>query len=1190
MSVRWCLVIAGLSAVAAGETVRTELRLADGRNGYVQNGAAALWSELAGRPGLIYREAESAAPLELLPNKQVKRDEGCGGGAYLEYVKEARFELTVAAAGRYQGWARIYLPWPGSWNHEESFDGGTKRRVLDSARWVFGTWLWSRLEDYDLAAGRHTFTLHGFLGGARLDALLFTSDAGFDPSAVSGVPDGGEPGRGAVLTASAQPSAVTRWRRLAVAADLRGGRCEPEVSLDGGRTWRPAPGGDLSAVPAAGDGHDSLQARLNLTAAPDGASPRVSAVAVEYDLPADAEVAVAEQGYRVAFARRTGALAGLTNLRSGVDITPRHLQQPFLGLAVRQPGATEQQVIEPDAITLRGVEETAGGLLLHYTAVEGAIGLDLSVTRGGGELSTWRLKVTNRSALEIIRIDFPMVREAALGDFRDDEAVIPRTGGWRVKSPATDKVWSTTYLGGGSMSWLDLWDASGGLYLVMQDPTLRTTEMGCGPAASRQAADLYFKTHTLVRPGASKERVFQVGLHSGDWHWAADRYREWADTWMKHPDSPAWVKDCDGWVGLMGTPFGAMPGKLEQARREGFEYLQYWAQMADGIDQCCGNFYWPAPALGGAEGFTDGIAQVHARGGKVTGYMNCQTWTRDSYVNESLRRTPRQDLPAEAQALLHPLEWFNQNRLQPLDGRPVGYYAETLGWYIMCPASTGFTDHLKVWMADLYGGRFRTDGVYLDQAGATAAKPCYNLSHGHDDIGAWGMGNVELLRRVRDAGRQHNPDYVVAIEGSGDALGQYADLHLTSGLCTHPEVYHYTFPDHILISGLSNNSPLTLPQRISRAFVNGDRFDARLNDEVIIAAVRLRQRIKAWLYPGRFRDTVGLRVSDERVLARWTLCDQEQDKAIVLTFDNEPAAPGASCSLKLPAGWERPRHLYLFDLEGGVTARAPAVEGGELRFEVPASKMSAGLLLYRTTAARQVDMFQKAAAKGDAGRVEINLVNLGEAGVEVAVEATPEPPLTGRVGTMTVTVPAGGTSVVGFDLGELRGLQQPARHQVTARWPGGSRSGWTEYRPLFLNGRLTIDDDHDGKPDYWHAGGTTSDFEHGIEDGAAYIVGQPKEYQYLIQHVALEPNTKYRFAGWIKRSGQTKQISIAVVEFVGERGIRLHGLGADEKLPANEWQRFETTFTTGAAFRASAVYLYNTNSDLKAWYKDLELE
>ena len=45
----------------------------------------------------------------------------------------------------------------------------------------------------------------------------------------------------------------------------------------------------------------------------------------------------------------------------------------------------------------------------------------------------------------------------------------------------------------------------------------------------------------------------------------------------------------------------------------------------------------------------------------------------------------------------------------------------------------------------------------------------------------------------------------------------------------------------------------------------------------------------------------------------------------------------------------------------------------------------------------------------------------------------------------------------------------------------------------------------------------------------------------------------------------------------------------DETLPANEWQRFEMTFTTRDEFRATNVYLYCTNVDARAWFDGIEL-
>ena len=55
-------------------------------------------------------------------------------------------------------------------------------------------------------------------------------------------------------------------------------------------------------------------------------------------------------------------------------------------------------------------------------------------------------------------------------------------------------------------------------------------------------------------PGQSwVSQEFTVAVHEGDWHWAADRYRQWAANNHQHYDGPDWVrKECDGWLGTGG--------------------------------------------------------------------------------------------------------------------------------------------------------------------------------------------------------------------------------------------------------------------------------------------------------------------------------------------------------------------------------------------------------------------------------------------------------------------------------------------------------------------------------------------------------------------------------------------------------------------------------------------------------------
>ena len=66
-----------------------------------------------------------------------------------------------------------------------------------------------------------------------------------------------------------------------------------------------------------------------------------------------------------------------------------------------------------------------------------------------------------------------------------------------------------------------------------------------------------------VKPGEKWKLPLSVlAVHEGDWHLSADRYREWARSWMKKPKVPQWMYDDNGWA-LMGIqnghPFHRIP-------------------------------------------------------------------------------------------------------------------------------------------------------------------------------------------------------------------------------------------------------------------------------------------------------------------------------------------------------------------------------------------------------------------------------------------------------------------------------------------------------------------------------------------------------------------------------------------------------------------------------------------------------
>jgi hypothetical protein len=259
-----------------------------------------------------------------------------------------------------------------------------------------------------------------------------------------------------------------------------------------------------------------------------------------------------------------------------------------------------------------------------------------------------------------------------------------------------------------------------------------------------------------------------------------------------------------------------------------------------------------------------------------------------------------------------------------------------------------------------------------------------------------------------------------------------------------------------------------------------------------------------------------------------------------------------------------------------------------LQFEVPASTLSTALAVYEISPERAVDLWQALDdAAGATQALELSAANLSEAPVTATMAIDAEAPLSVEGGPRELTIPARETASLELPVQGAEDLQQPTLVTVRTVWPGGERESIAQMRPLVLNPSLTIDQEANGTPDYWVAAGTDSGFARGIEDGGAWIQGQPKEFQFFRQDVPLQRNTQYTFSAEIRRTEGEGNIYAAVIEHLEGRGLRVHDIGQDGS--AGEWERFETTFTTGEDFESVKIYLYNTHSEARAWFRDLRL-
>ena len=122
-----------------------------------------------------------------------------------------------------------------------------------------------------------------------------------------------------------------------------------------------------------------------------------------------------------------------------------------------------------------------------------------------------------------------------------------------------------------------------------------------------------------------------MGPHAGSWHWGADRYRAWLETWVSKADVPPKVREMVG--GLRqdrhqgpGRP-GAEPirghGRDGPAGADSPRGVAFMAAgwMFDGHDTYFPE-YVPIAELGGERALVAAVDGVHEQGVAVTAYVN----------------------------------------------------------------------------------------------------------------------------------------------------------------------------------------------------------------------------------------------------------------------------------------------------------------------------------------------------------------------------------------------------------------------------------------------------------------------------------------------------------------------------------------------------------------------------------------
>jgi hypothetical protein len=966
----------------------------------VQDGKVVLgeWFDPGDAKGFAM-EAEDAVDLVADPVGGVE-DATCSGGRYVVKLDRALFPINVTTPGRYQRWSRAFFPQGGGWLHSESMDLGPQTWLTDCDGSTAGRWVWVKGPVYDLTVGPHLLWIHNWHGGARLDKVVLLPEGSLEPDGLGPASLKRSQARaGFVLTPLITVPGLKSLDHVEWPFDARQGEVRLSASVDGGAHFMPL--AQLSAASYAGLAAPKLQLRADVRAATDGTSPVLDTPRLSYTVDPGAFATLEDDAVRATFLKATGALVGLFDKKAGVEcVIGADAEAPPFELRLLTKGATEPQPIPAASIKLTSLNLAPARLMAKYLT-DGDVVANLTVDLHGGELS-FALDVDNRSPVDVVEVMCPSLPGVRLGDRGEDDLLITPDGwgGTEITDPVRAGGGSVPYPCGGSMAWLDLYERTPGhgLYLTSHDPTL----LGCRlEAASRpDTGTLTFGIVRYAHVRSGKRWTAPaaiVGVHGGDWHAAADAYRTWARTWLHRPEPPEWVREADGWYGLVVSadgahiPFRQIPDYLKPMRELGTNYIQVWGQMTGGVN--CDALPYPNPVLGTIDEFKAAIREVRRWGAHITFYVSSQFWRVDYGDASMLGSTPRSMLPPTVPTW----DWSDWRDYAirsysgafsgdtPLSAEDAKKYGTPWLRTVMCPFTDAWANrHLKYWTVSQYADQYGASGIYLDETASAAERVCFASNHGHEHQGIWGSSLTRDMKAMVTEGRRHDPDWMFAMEACSDALGQYADVNLISpasaradgvwGAARHyvPEVFHYTFPEYLLYNGTANGLyGKSEDDCLLDAHLLGNRYDV-FSTQPAGRYLALRRCTKQLLYRARFMDSVGVFSRDPAVRVKNNVLQDERNDVRLINIANPMGKEGASVVVLL--GKAADASAYYFDLDGKEGPLPLVVTQAGVEFLAPTSRAST--VVIATTCEPIVRVPVTTTVAGEAGALRVTVTNV----------------------------------------------------------------------------------------------------------------------------------------------------------------------------------------------------------------------
>lgn len=663
---------------------------------------------------------------------------------------------------------------------------------------------------------------------------------------------------------------------------------------------------------------------------------------------------------KLAFDEFSGELRELTYLKTGENVLKNYIWErktPFT-LLVRYPSGEKQSLTTPlyediakdellrPIFSLLHNGDSEKLLEVNYKYLKSKskrmnISVRMIVSLAEDEYeSLWTIEVVNNEEDHVVEeVKFPFLSGVYLGDTWEDDTLIfpswssikvpnptnalsspPVNIGWRwhdynynyriaMSVPATKNSDGSYCLkahhsGNASMNWISYYGDEFGLYMAAYQDDFKVTSLEAETFGNqRPGIGLNFTTYPNIESSSKwMSKTYGIALHPGDWHWGADRYREWRNSvnnGIKHK-TPDWFEKSPGLIAHYDFKYqhqfmdpvhkySDIKRLYEEANELGINHLLLSGWHKDGFDKGF-PMYRYEPELGSEEEFANQVSEITKGGGHISFYINSRLFNR-RYIKELSS------------------VWQNGHALKQ-DGNTQDerYGSETFS--VMCASAEAWQEHLFNAIKYLVE-EIGADGVYLDQLNCGSPVLCYNSNHKHDHDD-WNKGYDELLNSINKYFHRNNENSISIIcEGASDIRGNKMSGQLISTFHNNeygafPEAYKYTFPEETLVDmiypsrGRQNMRPVHISrnayQILHRAFLTGSYFwiydleddnNFKSDNEMKSYLKNVIQLRKLWLEKfgkGIYRDNNGIVYSSYNINAKTYILD---NKDILLAIHND---------------------------------------------------------------------------------------------------------------------------------------------------------------------------------------------------------------------------------------------------------------------------------------------------------------